>query len=340
MTAESPIRAVETPRPAPAGGIAVPLAAVPASLAGGVVAIGNFDGVHRGHQAVLGVAREIAHDRRLPLVALTFEPHPRALFRPDQPVFRLTDPATKARALAALGFDGMVVATFDHDFAAQTADAFVDHVLVERLGVAHALIGYDFHFGRARAGTPAFLVEAGDRRGFGVTVAAPLKDQSGGPVSSTRVRDALSVGDVAEANALLGWRWQLSATVVHGDKRGRDLGYPTANLRLPEECALAHGIYAVTVSVGGRRHDGVASFGRRPTFDDGAALFEVHLFDFSGDLYGETLTVSLVAHQRPELKFDGIDALVRQIDADAAEARRHLAGLAPLSALDEAMTFA
>jgi len=339
VTGEAPRDAMTTPADIAAGRISVPLAAVRPSLVGGVVAIGNFDGVHRGHQAVLSVAREIARERGLPLVALTFEPHPRLLFRPDQPVFRLTDPATKARALAALGFDGMVVATFDREFAAQTADAFVDHVLVEKLGVAHALIGYDFHFGRARAGTPAFLVEAGDRHGFGVTVAAPLKDQSGGPVSSTRIRDALSVGDVATANALLGWRWQVTAAVGHGDKRGRDLGYPTANLRLPEECALAHGIYAVRARVDGRPVDGVASFGRRPTFDDGAPLFEVHLFDFSGDLYGKALTVSLVAYQRPELKFDGVAALVRQIDADAAEARRRLAELAPLSRLDEAMTF-
>lgn len=325
----------DTPPPA----FTASLDAVPPALGGGVVAIGNFDGVHRGHQSVLAVALEIARDRGVPALVLTFEPHPRALFRPDQPMFRLTPPAVKARALAALGFDGMVVAGFDHEFAALTADGFVDEVLWRRLAARHVVIGYDFHFGRARAGTPSFLVEAGGRRGFGVTVAEPLKDDTGGAVSSTRIRDALSVGDVADANALLGWRWQVDGTVQHGDKRGRELGFPTANLALPEGTALAHGIYAVRVRVDGRLHDGVASYGRRPTFDDGLPLFEVHLFDFSGDLYGRPVTASLVAHLRPEEKFASVEALVRQMDRDCADARAVLARLAPLSALDEAMTF-
>jgi riboflavin kinase/FMN adenylyltransferase len=324
----------------PTDRFAAPLDGVPASLAGAVVAIGNFDGVHRGHQAVLSVARGIARDDGAPAVVLTFEPHPRTLFRPDQPVFRLTPPAVKARVLAAFGFDGMVVATFDRAFAGQTADAFVDHVLAERLRPAHVVIGYDFHFGKARAGTPAFLAEAGARDGFGVTIVEPLKDDSGGAVSSTRVRDALSTGDVATANALLGWRWQAEGEVGHGDKRGRLLGFPTANIRLPDDCALALGIYAVKVRHRGRLLDGVASFGRRPTFDDGAPLLEVHLFDFSGDLYGETLVVSLVEHLRPELKFASVDALVTQMGRDCEEARQRLAGLAPLSALDAALTFA
>ena len=315
------------------------LDAVPPALGGGVVAIGNFDGVHRGHQSVLAVALEIAHDRGVPALVLTFEPHPRALFRPDQPMFRLTPPAMKARALAALGFDGMVVAGFDHEFATLTADAFVDEVLWRRLAARHVVIGYDFHFGRARAGTPAFLVEAGGRRGFGVTVAEPLKDDTGGAVSSTRIRDALSIGDVADANALLGWRWQVDGTVQHGDKRGRELGFPTANLALPEGTALAHGIYAVRVRVDGRLHDGVASYGRRPTFDDGRPLFEVHLFDFSGDLYGKQVTASLAAHLRPEEKFASVEALVHQMGRDCDDARAVLAGLTPLSALDQAMTF-
>jgi len=325
----------DTPSPA----FTASLDAVPPALGGGVVAIGNFDGVHRGHQSVLAVALEIARDRGVPALVLTFEPHPRALFRPDQPMFRLTPPAVKARALAALGFDGMVVAGFDHEFAALTADGFVDEVLWRRLAARHVVIGYDFHFGRARAGTPSFLVEAGGRRGFGVTVAEPLKDDTGGAVSSTRIRDALSVGDVADANALLGWRWQVDGTVQHGDKRGRELGFPTANLALPEGTALAHGIYAVRVRVDGRLHDGVASYGRRPTFDDGLPLFEVHLFDFAGDLYGRPVTASLVAHLRPEEKFASVEALVRQMDRDCADARAVLARLAPLSALDEAMTF-
>lgn len=317
----------------------VPLGALPERLRGGVVAIGNFDGVHRGHQAVLSLARDIAHAQGQPTSALTFEPHPRSLFRPDQPIFRLTPPHLKGRVIAALGIDGLVVAPFDRVFAALTAEEFVDEVLVGRLGVRHVLIGYDFHFGKARAGSPAFLVEAGARRGFGVSIAEPMKDESGGPISSTRVRDALSTGDVAAANTLLGWRWQIEAEVRHGDKRGRELGYPTANLRLPDDCALALGIYTVRVRLDGRLYDGVASFGRRPTFDNGAPLLEVHLFDFKGDLYGRLLSVSLFEYQRPELKFDSLDALVAQMDRDSARARATLAGAAPLSPLDNQLTF-
>lgn len=324
--------------PAP-GPFAVALSEVPAHLRGGVVAIGNFDGIHRGHQAVLARATEIAHGLGVPALVLTFEPHPRTFFRPDQPMFRLTQPPVKARVLAALGFDGMVAAAFDRGFASHSAEDFVREVLVEALGARHVVIGYDFHFGRARAGTPAFLAEAGRAHGFAVTIAPALTDEGGGPISSTRIRDALSMGDVAGANALLGWHWQVESTVRHGDKRGRLLGYPTANLALPADCALALGIYAVRARVDGVVHDAVASFGRRPTFDDGAPLLEVHLFNFAGDLYGRSVAVSLVAYQRPERRFSHIDALVEQMDRDSIEARATLAGLAPLSELDAKLTF-
>jgi riboflavin kinase/FMN adenylyltransferase len=318
---------------------AVPLAAVGPGERRAVVVVGNFDGVHRGHQAVLSQARRIADEAGAAAFALTFEPHPRTHFRPDQPVFRLTPPAVKARVLSALGLDGMVVAAFDRGFSEQSADGFVDDVLIAALGVRHVVIGYDFHFGKARAGTPAFLTEAGARHGFGVTVVSPWKDETGGAVSATRVRDALSAGDVAAANALLGWRWQVEGEVRHGDKRGRLLGYPTANLRLPDDCAAAHGIYAVRARVDGRLLDGVASYGRRPTFDDGAPLFEVNLFDFAGDLYGKAMAVTLVERLRGEEKFASAEALIAQMDRDAAAARAILAAMTPLSDLDAVLSF-
>jgi riboflavin kinase/FMN adenylyltransferase len=318
---------------------AVPLSAVGPGERRAVVVIGNFDGVHRGHQAVLSQARRIADEAGAAAFALTFEPHPRTHFRPDQPVFRLTPPAVKARVLSALGLDGMVVAGFDRGFSAQSADGFVDDVLIGALGVRHVVIGYDFHFGKARSGTPAFLTEAGARHGFGVTVVPPWKDETGGAVSATRVRDALSAGDVKAANALLGWRWQVEGEVRHGDKRGRLLGYPTANLRLADDCAAAHGIYAVRARVDGRLIDGVASYGRRPTFDDGAPLFEVNLFDFAGDLYGKVMAVTLVERLRGEEKFSSAEALVAQMDRDAAASRAVLAAMTPLSDLDAVLSF-
>jgi riboflavin kinase/FMN adenylyltransferase len=205
------------------------------------------------------------------------------------------------------------------------------------MGIVHAVTGYDFHFGRGRRGTPEFLVAAGAADGFGVTIVSAETDEGGKAVSSSRIRAALAEGDVTLANALLGYRWFFSAEVRHGDKRGRELGYPTANLALPAEVTLAHGIYAVRVRVDGAVHDGVASFGRRPTFDNGAPLFEVNLFDFSGDLYGRKLEVMLAGYLRGEARFDSAEALVAQMDRDAAEARALLASLTPLGDLDLAL---
>ncbi len=323
---------------APAPAFSASLEAVPDALRGAVVAIGNFDGVHRGHQAVLERARQMAAEAGVPAVGLTFEPHPRSLFRPDQPIFRLTPPPLKARLLKALGLDGLITARFDHAFAALSAQTFVDQVLRDRLGARHVLIGWDFHFGHARSGTPAFLSEAGPMAGFTVDITAPLADETGGAISSSRVRDALAAGNVTAANDLLGWRWRVSANVRHGDKRGRELGFPTANMRLADDCALAHGIYAVRVETGTRIVDGVASFGRRPTFDNGAPLLEVFLFDFSGNLYGQELTVTLVDYLRPEWRFTSIDGLIDQIGRDCENARLRLAAAtAPLSPLDAAL---
>jgi riboflavin kinase/FMN adenylyltransferase len=293
-------------------------------LRGAVVAIGNFDGVHRGHRAVIAAARARAAALGAPAAALTFEPHPRRFFRPDTPLFRLTDEHAKLRLLAASGLAGAIVLRFDAALAGLSAEAFVARVLVERYAVAGVAIGFDFHFGLNRSGSPGYLAAAGAAHGFAVDV-VPRFEDAGRPVRSGPIRAALAQGRIAEANELLGYPWFVSAAVVHGDKRGRTLGYPTANLRLDPSCALAHGIYAVRVGVGARRYDGVASFGRRPTFDDGAVLLEVFLFDFAGDLYGQSIDVAFIDWIRPELKFAGVDELVRRMDDDARRAKEMLA---------------
>jgi riboflavin kinase / FMN adenylyltransferase len=294
------------------------------ALKGGVVAIGNFDGVHRGHRAVIAAAVDRAMAAGRPALALTFEPHPRQVLRPDEPMFRLTDPATKLRLLAATGLDGAVVLTFDAALAGLSAEDFITQVLVERLAVGGAAIGFDFHYGKDRGGSPAFLVAQGRRQGFPVEIVPPLEDE-GRAVSSSAIRTALAAGRVVEAAELLGNPWFVSAPVVHGDARGRDLGYPTANLRLAPGCGLKFGIYAVRVGLEGIRYDGVASFGRRPTFDDGPPLLEVHLFDFSGDLYGAWIDVAFLAWIRSELKFASVAELVSRMEEDCRLARAALA---------------
>ncbi|NBN64468.1 bifunctional riboflavin kinase/FAD synthetase [Microvirga tunisiensis] len=306
----------------------------PQHLKGGVVAIGNFDGVHRGHRIVLEQAMDIARAAGAPVYAMTFEPHPRTVFNPDAPVFRLTPRQAKAAVMEAFGLDGVLVLPFTRDFAGLAASDFVERILISSLGIRHAVTGHDFHFGKGRAGTPDFLRQSGAAHGFGVTIVAAETDEGGAIISSSRIRAALAEGDIALANGLLGYRWFVEAEVRHGEKRGRDLGYPTANLRLADNCPLRHGIYAVRVLVDGKPVDGVASYGRRPTFDNGAPLLEVFLFDFSGDLYGKVLRVSLVSYLRPEERFDSIEALIAQMDRDSAEARAALAAMQPLSPLD------
>jgi riboflavin kinase/FMN adenylyltransferase len=295
-----------------------------AAFRGAVAAIGNFDGVHRGHRAVIDAAIARAEVLGAPAVAVTFEPHPRNVLRPSDPVFRLTDAASKLRLLATTGLDGALVLTFDKAFAATTAEEFVARVLVGRLGIQGATIGFDFHFGNQRRGSPAFLAEQGERHGFSVETAPPLEDE-GRPVSSSSIRAALADGRVVEAAELLGYPWFAAGTVIQGDRRGRELGFPTANIALDPHCGLKHGIYAVRAGIGGVIRDGVASFGTRPTFDDGAPLLEVHLFDFSGDLYGAPIDVAFIGWIRPELKFDSAEALVRRMDDDARLARAALA---------------
>jgi riboflavin kinase/FMN adenylyltransferase len=257
---------------------------------------------------------------------LTFEPHPADFFAKRPVVFRLSPKAIKARALEPLGLDGVVFLTFDAALASLTAEAFVADVLVGRLGVAAVVIGWDFHFGRGRLGSPAFLREAGERYGFRVDIIDKVEGAGAEAISSTAIRRALEAGDVEAAARLLGRDYAVEGVVIEGAKLGRTLGVPTANIGLEAANRLAHGVYAVEVLIDGARYGGVASFGTRPTVDaDGAPLLETHLFDFSGVLYGRTIEVAFVKRIRDELKFDGLDALVAEMERDKARARTILA---------------
>lgn len=305
---------------------------VPPNLAGAVAALGNFDGVHRGHRVLAEAVREAAAEA--PAIVLTFEPHPRAFFAPDMPMFRLTGPEAKEIVFRRLGLDGLVIRRFDAELAGTGARAFVHDLLKRDLGLSGVVIGHDFHFGRGREGTPAILADLCREAGLACRIVPPVAlGTEAEPISSSGIRRALAAGDLTRANALLGYRWFVLGAVRHGDKRGRVLGYPTANVALPD-CGLAHGIYAVRARLSdGSLRDGVASYGRRPTFDDGAPLLEVNLFDFAGDLYGQTLAVEFVAWIRGEERFDSAEALVARMDIDAAEARRLLAADATPSML-------
>jgi riboflavin kinase / FMN adenylyltransferase len=298
--------------------------AIDAALRGAVVAIGNFDGVHRGHQAVIAAARKRAAELSRPAAVLTFEPHPRIFFNPGEKLFRLTDEPAKLRLLAASGLDGAIVLTFNAGLAKLTADEFVTRILVERFGIGGAVIGFNFYFGAKRSGSPDFLVAQGKKHGFTVDIVPPLRDGAR-PVSSGPIREALGAGRLDEAAEFLGYPWFVSGTVIHGDKRGRELGFPTANLALDPACGLRHGIYAVRAAVDGRRYDAVASFGRRPTFDNGPVLLEIFLFDFSGDLYGKSIDVAFIAWIRDEKAFASAADLVRQMQEDSHLAREALA---------------
>jgi len=299
---------------------------LPPALAGAVIAIGNFDGVHRGHRAVIAAARSRARTLDRPAAALTFEPHPRSFFRPQEPLFRLTDESAKLRLFAATGLSGAIVMRFDAELAEPAPESFVNDVLLHRLGISGAAVGFDFRFGRHRTGTPDLLAAQGARHGFTVDV-VPAVEIDGRRISSGVVREALVAGHIEEANELLGYPWFVRGEVVHGDKRGRELGYPTANIRLDPACGLRHGIYAVRVGVWDHRYDGVASFGRRPMFDVGTVLLEVFLFDFAGDLYGRVIDVAFIGWIRHELAFASVEELVRCMDEDTRRARAALARL-------------
>jgi riboflavin kinase/FMN adenylyltransferase len=295
---------------------------IPTAWQGGVVALGNFDGVHKGHQALVGHARERAAALGAPLVALTFEPHPRRYFVPDTGPFRLTLLPAKVRLLAASGVQAVLAQRFDEAFAALPPDTFIDGVLREGLGARHVVCGYDFTFGARRGGNVEQLRAQGHAKGFGVTVLDPVM-REGEIYSSTGIREALRAGWASEAAELLGHDWEIEGAVELGDQRGRTIGFPTANVALGEHLRPRFGVYAVRALVDGETdwRPAVANLGRRPTFGKLKENFEVHLFDFDGDLYGKALRVALVDFIRPEMKFAGLDQLTAQIAADAAAAR-------------------
>jgi riboflavin kinase/FMN adenylyltransferase len=304
---------------------------LPEDARGAVLAIGNFDGVHIGHRRVIAETRDIARGLGAPSAVLTFEPHPRRLFAPDAPPFRLSSLDAKARVLDDLGVDFLFVAAFDRAFAAIPAGAFIDDILIGRLGVRHVVVGDDFRFGHRRQGDVALLHARAAAAGFGISPAPKVLDSSGAPVSSNTIRAALSAGDTKLAEGLLGRPWEVDGVVVDGDKRGRELGFPTANLDIGNYLHPAKGIYAVRAGVveGSRTrwHDGAASFGLRPQFAGTEPRLEVHLLDFSGDLYGKTLRVVFHAYLRGEERFADVDALVAQMHRDVIEARRALSGV-------------
>jgi riboflavin kinase/FMN adenylyltransferase len=294
---------------------------LPDDLRGAVIALGNFDGFHLGHQAVVGRAIALAHGAGRPAIVATFDPHPARHFRPEAPHFRLTTIHQRAALFAAAGADATLVLRFDEAFAALSPSEFVLDVLVDRLGAAAVVTGDDFTFGRARSGTVSLLATLGAERGLAAETVAAVCDADG-PVSSSRIRAALIAGDCETATRLLTRPFGVAGEVVHGDKRGRELGYPTANLELGDYLRPRYGIYAVRGNLpDGRIVGGVANIGIRPSFDPPRELLEPFFFDFSGDLYGQRIEVALIAFLRPEAKFDSMDALVAQMDRDSQAAR-------------------
>jgi riboflavin kinase/FMN adenylyltransferase len=302
---------------------------IPDELRGGIIALGNFDGFHLGHQAVVGRAvQRGAHERR-PVIAATFDPHPVRHFKPDTPPFRLTTLDQRQRLFAQAGADAMLVFNFGAELASTTAEDFVAGILADRFGAAGVVTGEDFTFGKGRGGNAQVLREMGASHGIAAeTVEAVLIGDV--RISSGRIREALQSGDTATATKMLTRAFAIEGSVIHGDKRGRELGWPTANLELGNYLRPKYGIYAVRVTLdangkdGGSEHAGVASLGVRPTFDPPKELLEAVLFDFDGDLYGRTIEVALHDYLREEMKFDSVEALKAQMDADAEEARRLL----------------
>ena len=299
---------------------------LPAAQKGAAAALGAFDGVHRGHQAVIASARETARRLDAPLAVVSFDPHPRRFFQPDAAPFRLMTADQMARALEPLGVDRLYLLPFDADMAARSDEVFAVEVLSEGLGLTHASVGFDFTYGKGRTGSAEALARIGRRLGFSVAVAERIDDAGGLKLSSSAVREALNAGDMDRAAAILGRPFAIQGEVVHGDKRGRTIGVPTANVRLGDYMRPAYGVYATRTHLpDGRVIDGVANLGVRPMFEIAEPLLEVWLFDFAEDLYGQVVETELVAMLRGELNFDGLDALKIQIDADAEAAKAILA---------------
>lgn len=301
---------------------------LPNEARGAAIAIGNFDGVHPGHQAVIGEAGRIARDNDIPWSVLTFEPHPRAIFQPDTEPFRLTPFRAKARRLEALGVDAMIVQKFDRAFSQRPAEEFVRDVLVDGFGAAHIVAGYDFVFGHERRGTCELLLSMGQEQGFGFTAVSAAENDDGDIYASTRIRQCLKDADPAGAARLLGRPFAIEGRVAHGDGRGGPMGFPTANIHLGSTLRPALGIYAAEVGIlrpqGTEWHQGAVSLGVRPTFGGTDVVLEVYLLDFTGDLYAQHLSVALIEYLRPEKKFDGMDPLKAQIAADVEQTRKIL----------------
>jgi len=300
---------------------------LPNEALGSSIAIGNFDGVHIGHRAVIGEAGRIAHGQGIPWTVLSFEPHPRSFFNPNNETFRLTPFKTKAIHIKELGVDNLIVLHFDKKFASLSADNFVLKVLVEGLKARHVVSGYDFVFGNKRAGNCGLLLQKGKDQGFDFTCVSAVDD--GETIySSTRIRDCLKAGDLLTATKLLGRPFEIFGRVEPGDKRGQTIGFPTANLFLGEHLKPAHGVYAIRAGIDKGTNtkwlNGVANYGRRPTFNKKDTIFEAHLFDFNDDLYGQNLRVALIDFLREEKKFDGLSDLKAQIAIDCDKARQVL----------------
>jgi len=306
---------------------------LPPEVKGGAVAIGNFDGVHLGHQEVIGEAGWIAKAHRIPWVVLTFEPHPRMVFMPDQDPFRITPFRIKSRHVEALDVDHLVVLQFDKEFASRTAEDFIKDVLVDGLAAKHVVCGYDFYFGAKRQGNPDMLLHKGREHGFGFTCVNPVTDTSGVVYSSTRVRDYLNQGKPREAWDIIASPFEIEGRVIEGDQRGRTIGFPTCNVELHEYLKPKLGVYAIRAGIDHGTHtiwhDGVANIGTRPTFDKRDILLEAHLFDFEGDLYGKHLRVALIDFIRPEQKFQGLDEIKTQIAKDCISAQEILKSTKP-----------
>ncbi len=306
---------------------------LPDKYRGGVVAIGNFDGVHLGHQALIAKAKSQSDANDCPLGVLTFEPHPRTFFRREEPVFRLSTPQGKAQLLKGLGVQFLDVTPFNLELASLEAEAFVEQILVERLGVSHVVTGYDFHFGKGRKGSPDTMRKLGEKLGFGVSIVEQVTDTDGiAPYSSSAVRTALRRGHVEKAAHQLGHWWSVLGTVVQGDQRGRTIGYPTANIALDPGCEPHEGIYAVRVRLeeGGQKkcYPAAGYIGYRPTFETERMFLEVFIFDFDRDIYGQEIAVDFVKFIRPDKKFNGLDELLVQMEADCKIARKTLIDLA------------
>ncbi len=304
---------------------------MPSHLRGAIVALGNFDGFHLGHQAVVGRAVDRASISGRPVIVATFDPHPARFFRPDAPPFRLTSLDQRERLFAQAGADAMMVFRFDEKLAATSAEDFVA-LLVEGMGAVGVVTGADFTFGKARGGSVARLTELGAAMGFTVKAVEPVTDADGEIVSSSRIREALQAGDCATATRLLTRPFAIEGEVLHGDKVGRELGFPTANVDIGPYLRPAYGIYAVRGRLpDGRVLDGAANLGIRPQFDPPKELLEPYFFDFSEDLYGQRIEVQLIERIRGEAKYDGLDALKAQIARDCETARHILADHARLA---------